>query len=70
MTAAKTFRRATADCRCMTTPHRPLAAALWMSGAIFSFTAMAVAGLLIYLSARRTAQASVRPAIVACDART
>lgn len=32
--------------------------------------AMAVAGLLIYLSARRTAQASVRPAIVACDART
>lgn len=24
--------------------HRPLAAALWMSGAIFSFTAMAVAG--------------------------
>lgn len=38
------FRRATADCRCMTTPHRPLAAALWMSGAIFSFTAMAVAG--------------------------
>ena len=32
--------------------------------------AMAVAGLLIYLWARRTAQASVRPAIVACDART
>ena len=26
------------------TPHRPLAAALWMGGAIFSFTAMAVAG--------------------------
>lgn len=25
-------------------PHRPLAAALWMGGAIFSFTAMAVAG--------------------------
>ena len=26
------------------TPHRPLAAALWMGGAIFSFTAMAIAG--------------------------
>ena len=26
------------------TPHRPLAAALWMTGAIFSFTAMAIAG--------------------------
>ncbi|MBU9696283.1 DMT family transporter [Rhodobacteraceae bacterium HSP-20] len=26
------------------TTHRPLAAALWMSGAIFSFTAMAIAG--------------------------
>lgn len=28
----------------MTPTHRPLAAALWMSGAIFSFTAMAIAG--------------------------
>lgn len=28
----------------MTATHRPLAAALWMSGAIFAFTAMAVAG--------------------------
>lgn len=27
----------------MTTPHRPLAAALWMTGAIAAFTAMAVA---------------------------
>lgn len=27
-----------------TAPNRPLAAALWMSGAIFSFTAMAIAG--------------------------
>ncbi|WAC61962.1 MFS transporter [Pseudoxanthomonas sp. SL93] len=32
--------------------------------------AMALAGLLIYLWARRTAQSSVRPAIVACAART
>lgn len=31
----------------MTTPHRPLAAALWMIGSVFSFTTMAIAARAI-----------------------